>query len=254
MKIKPFFSSDENRNMIAKSISELDKISRSEEDSEPQIPDLQYLDSKKEFLNFSKDRNESIRTILRVMLGAPNEWDKNCKYSINKIGDKFITRLSKLTKASSKEELDMIFAICYRFLIEFYLSVQEEFDIEFERIRTLAINQIEYFEKLAQEQIRYSAYSLPIEIFKSAFNDDNVVNIRNFNQIYEVSDLKLNQWKEEIKQSEERVDQLKLILENHKTAFNFVGLFDGFNGLSIVKERERAVLVKWIRIAGLAIF
>jgi hypothetical protein len=200
-----------------------------------------------------KERNEAILLILKSMQSEPDIWNQNCGTNIEWIGSSLISKLEDVSLKTSNGELDAIFASCYRFLLEYYLSSPNELNHEYEQIRLFALENLESFENEAQGQIKFAAYFMPLSIFKKSFTNENVVNVKTFNQISLTSEKKLSDWNTEIQNSENRVTQLKEILKQHQTAFNFVGLYEGFNQMSNVKNEERDKLTMWVRIAGLSI-
>ena len=52
---------------------------------------------------------------------------------------------------------------------------------------------------------------------------------------------------------ENRVDALKNELSKYENAFNFVGLFQGFDELATEKEKERVNLLCWLRVLGVLV-
>lgn len=249
MKTTAFFTNEHNRAILSKAISKLNDIENKDKDK---LIDINDSDAQALAI-FSSSRNNGISQILRAALQEAAIWDQNCRTNITWIGGQLIVALEQLKPSSSKEDLDLAFSFCYRFLLEHFISMPSDFSFEYKKIQQFALAEIEQFDGEAQTQIRFSAYFMPIEIFKQAFNDENVVQVKTFNQLYATSEKQLNAWKEEIEKSENRVNELKKILDNHETAFNFVGLYDGFNMMSVTKEKERDNLLKWVRIAGLAI-
>jgi hypothetical protein len=247
METTAFFTNEHNRAILSKAISKLNDI-------EGKDKGIDISDSSSQALaKFNSSRNIGISQILKAALQEAAIWDQNCRTNITWIGGQLMVALDKINPTSSKEDLNLIFSICYRFLLEHFISMPSDFNFEYKKIQQFALEEIEQFDVEAQVQIRFAAYFMPIEIFKRTFNDENVVQVKTFNKLYDTSEKKLNAWEEEIEKSESRVNELKKILENHETAFNFVGLYDGFKTMSITKERERDNLLKWVRIAGLAI-
>ncbi len=187
---------------------------------------IKKIESKNEF---EKDRNIYISLIINSMEASPEQWNKNCSITINWIGQHFISLLNK--KDFTKEELDNIFSICYRFLIELFLSMKNDLNFKFEDARKFANEKFEEFDFQAQEQIKFANIDMPIRIFKQLNNSELISNLKNNEEILKKLQTSINESKIEYIKQVDKVDKLKSTLKQYETSFNFVGLFDGFNEL-----------------------
>ncbi len=199
---------------------------------------------------FEMARNGHIQTIIHSMESAPEQWDEFCEINIDWIGDNFISRISNEGEELTKEKIDDIFSMCFRFLFELYLSMKNNLAIEYERARKFAFESVDSFEQNAKEQIEYAIRDMPINIFKSIVNSESIQSIKNFNETSHVADKKREEWEKELSEREIRVKALKEALSSYESGFNFVGLFDGFNELSTEKKLERDNLLFWLKVLG----
>ena len=200
--------------------------------------------------DFEMARNGHIQTIIHSMSSVPDQWDELCEINIAWIGDSFISRVSDETEELTKEKIDDIFSMCFRFLFELYLSMKNDLAMEFERARKFAFDNIELFEENAKEQIEYAIRDMPINIFKSIANSESIQSIKNFNEISNLADAKRVDWEKELSDRESRVNSLKEALSTYESGFNFVGLFDGFNELSKEKKIEKENHLFWLKVLG----
>lgn len=231
-KIK-FFSSEQRTKILHKFKGRLDSISTEDE--------------------FEIARNSHIQTIIQSMANKPEQWDNCCEININWIGDSFIGSLSNQSEELTKNKLDDIFSMCFRFLFELYLSIKNDLTPEFERARKFAFQDIEKFEQNAREHIEYAIRDMPINIFKAIANSESIQSIKNFNEISQLADSKREEWGKDLKARESRVEILKSELETYESGFNFVGLFQGFDEMSTEKDTEKNGLLFWLRVFGFLI-
>ena len=202
---------------------------------------------------FEEQRNSLIKLVVDSMESEPEQWDELCQISIGWIGDKFISILDDEEKEFSKEILDIICSMFFRFISERYLSTKNELEMEFEDARRFVLNNIDSFENKAKEQIEFAIHGMPIAILKAILNSDSISSIKEFNSISTQANKLKEDWENEISEKESRVILLKESLEKYEDGFNFVGLYHGFDKLAKDKESERDNLLFWIRIISVII-
>ncbi|HAS6644262.1 TPA: hypothetical protein ACP5VL_004478 [Vibrio parahaemolyticus] len=203
--------------------------------------------------DFEKQRNNLIRLVVNSMMNRPEQWDELCQINIGWIGDSFISRLSNEEQELSKERLDDICAMCFRFLFELYLSMKNDLAMEFEAAKRFVFNNIEYFEPEAREQIEYAIREMPISIFKVIANSEAISSIKDFNSVSSKAEQLKTAWEAEISEKESRANTIKESLEKYENGFNFVGLYQGFDDLAKEKRKEKDNLVFWLRILSVII-
>lgn len=203
--------------------------------------------------DFELSRNSMIKLVVNSMIKNSNEWDKNCQINIEWIGDSFINRLDRADIKNSKENIDNIAASCFRFLFELFLSTKPSLEIEFEDSRMFVINNIDSFEGKAKEQIKFAIQQMPIRILKSVANSDEINSIKDFNILSKKAENLKADWDKDIAEKLGEAKVLKEELTKYKTAFNFVGLYQGFDDLSKEKEEEKSNILFWLKILGVII-
>lgn len=202
--------------------------------------------------DFERQRNSLIRLVIGSMENKPEQWDELCQININWIGDQFINRLAN-EEELSKERLDNICSMCFRFLFELYLSMKIDLAFEFEAAKRFVFNNLDSFETDAREQIEYAIRDMPISIFKAIANSDAIDSLKNFNSVSAKAEKLKDDWDSDLSEREARVNSLKESLSKYENAFNFVGLYQGFDELSIEKKKERDGILLWLRVLSVLI-
>ena len=198
--------------------------------------------------DFEYNRNKFIASTLESMSSQPNSWDEFTQINIEWIGHGFLELLDdldNLDNLNSKLHLDRLCAQCFRFSLEFYLSTKSEVQSDY---RKYIIENKELLGEKAKSQIEFAIADMPISIVKRIVNGNQVENINEFIALYKEADSLRTLWNSEIKNKEQDVNKLKASLEKYETAFNFVGLYDGFNDLFIEKTNEKNTILKWLRL------
>ena len=180
----------------------------------------------------------------------------HCQINIGWMGEKFIEKLATInneTIENNNNILNEIFSMCFRFLLELYLSNRGEQSPELHRARKFAFDNIDNFDETIKNQIWHSINEMPINILKSLFDNNLIKSIRDLQNTTENVNKLKTQWDKEINEKEERVNALRNDIEKYESAFNFVGLHQGFDDLSKIKKEEIERLSFWLRLIGGAI-
>lgn len=231
--MKVFFNTDQSKTVLARFRPKLEGIAPESD--------------------FDKQRNALIRLVLQSMENGPDQWDEQCQVNIGWIGNHLIRRLSDEGVVLDKENLDDICSICFRFLFELYLSMKNDLSMEFESARRFVFNNLDDFEDSAKEQIEYAIREMPIAIFKQIANSDEISRIKEFNNVVTKANELKKKWDKEISDKEDKVTALKSSLEKYENAFNFVGLYQGFDDLSKEKKDEKNNILFWLKILSVLI-
>lgn len=168
------------------------------------------------------------------------------------IGDQFISRLAD-EEELNKESLDNICSMSFRFLFELYLSTKNDLAFDFERARRFIFNNVESFESSAREQIEFAIREMPISIFKAVANSDEIETLKNFDAVAAKAKQLKVEWDNDLIERERRVKAIEESLSKYENAFNFVGLYQGFDDLSKEKIRERDGILFWLKLLSLVI-
>jgi hypothetical protein len=202
---------------------------------------------------FEQQRNAYLLNILDSMLKAAAEWDESCSINIGWVGNSFVSRLINLSVKSPKESFDEAYALAFRFLLELYLSTKNELNHDLEPARVFAVRELNSFESAARAHIEYAWRDMPISILKSLINGEQYQTLKDFSKTVTYALEQKAAWNKELEERENRVKQLKENLEQYESAFNFVGLHQGFEDLSVAKSKEKSNIKFWLNFLGVLI-
>lgn len=203
--------------------------------------------------DFEKQRNSLIRLVVNAMEKRPDEWNTFCQINIQWIGDQFISRLAD-EKELTKDRLDDICSMCFRFLFELYLSTKNDLSMEFEVAKRFVFDNVNLFEDMAREQIEFAIRDLPISIFKEVSNSDEIETLKNFETVAAKAKKLKEEWEHDLNEREGRVKAIEASLSRYENGFNFVGLYQGFDDLANEKKSERDGILFWLKLLSVIIF
>lgn len=203
--------------------------------------------------DFEKQRNSLIRLVVNAMEKRPDEWNTFCQINIQWIGDQFISRLAD-EKELTKDRLDDICSMCFRFLFELYLSTKNDLSMEFEVAKRFVFDNVNLFEDMAREQIEFAIRDLPITIFKEVANSDEIETLKNFETVAAKAKKLKEEWEHDLNEREGRVKAIEASLSRYENGFNFVGLYQGFDDLANEKKSERDGILFWLKLLSVIIF
>ncbi len=174
-------------------------------------------------------------SIIEKIHSLPKKWSTHCEFNIEHVGDQFIDWLNNFDPKGDGQ-IDHIFSLTYRFLCEYDFSQGPNSGL-LSIIEKVQKN-MDNMDSDLRSRIIYASYIMPANITKHLLNHKDVGSFKDFeNQKNEAIRLKAK-WKNEIESTETTVNILKDKLEEYKTAFNFVGLYQGFSDLADKKKNE----------------
>jgi len=194
------------------------------------------------------------KEIIGYIYKSPEGWDERCTFNIKHIGDQFLQWLRDFDSLKY-DHIDHIYCMVYRFLCEFDFLVGpgKELGMELRRIKGQIESDVAEMDENVRSQIIYASYVMPANIAKEFINDSNIASFREFEiKKSEAENLK-NQWDEEIRVKKAETDAIKEKLSEYKTAFNFVGLYKGFENLGVNKDKEASKLFWALIVMGVVI-
>ncbi|MGK3135012.1 hypothetical protein ACCX84_04485 [Pantoea trifolii] len=212
----PFFTNEETKKCIKNYFDFLNEINQKE--------------------NFRNEQNETCLSLLRIMINAPSEWDQYTSYNKDKIGEYFTSELNK--QGTSKKDLDLIFAYCIRFLIEFYLTTQMIFDEIYLNAKKFAYETMDSLSDEARSNVRFAFNGMALEMAKDIFSGEDFNVFKNFIEAKNSAEQLKDDWDVLLQEKEAEVRRLETSLNNHRHAFNFVMLNDGFSSLAQQKKQQ----------------
>ncbi|MFK5969500.1 MAG: hypothetical protein QM487_05180 [Candidatus Marithrix sp.] len=227
-----FFNDKNNLSILAKFSERIDSLS----------PDS----------DFEKERNSHMLIIIRDMKIRAKYWDNLCQFNIKHSGDFFIKDISSITNNQlQKNILDGMYSLFFCFVLELYLSLSnEKFERELELAYKFTLENLKHFDDKSKQKIEDVVKNMPIAIFKEIANSDAIKSIKNLDNILSKAEQLKEKWDKDLTEREKQVNKLKDSLTEYKNGFNFVGLYDGFDELSIEKNKEKDTILYWLKITG----
>ncbi|AXO88405.1 hypothetical protein DZC75_10495 [Pseudomonas parafulva] len=191
---------------------------------------------------------EFVIMTLTYMVNDPELFDRNCSVNIEQVGNKLFSDLESGTM--DEVDLEYIFSICYRLLIELQLSSTEQ----------LSSRAIEAIEKIpnftygpAASQIRYAEKQMIINVAQHYIHHPALVTLKNLPEVIEQANNQHETFEKSLSEREDRVRALAGELDRYETAFNFVGLYAGFKDMRNGKVFERRINFFYLIILGLTL-
>lgn len=184
-----------------------------------------------------------LKEVIKIIIANAEQFDKGCQQNIAWMGASLTSNLLNADDKISDQSLNWLVATIYRFVTEFDLSMQSSLSMELTNFQNYVAEKIEHFPPEQQAQIRYAQQAMPLRILKEILNHDSIANIRNVSEYSSTVDKRFSQWDTDFGEKELRVKALQTQLETQETAFNFVGLYAGFDELAKAKSKE----LWWLR-------
>lgn len=221
-----FFSVPKNKKIISKVNETLENTSLREQKLEPIFKDWTFLISN--------------------ILNNTEFYDTHCQSNINWIGENTIYEASKFNSDYSENKLDNsndegiknLYVTFYRFLSEANFSVTGNLTLELRGIIKNLDSFFYLFEDHHKQQLTYAKFFMVADVAKNLIGHPHIAEIKSFNEKYSDIEKIKSGWDAEISAKEVAVNVIKDKLEKYKIAFNFVGLYQGFNDLACKKNTE----------------
>ena len=262
-----FFQKDDNKAII-RSFLDLQLLKEREN---------KFFESDTADANF--DLLKASASIISNTFDYPVAWDNYTKLNTGLYGEHFIDCIKNVTNTSINNDhisphIQKLYLSSLRFFfeIDFMLKEGEEeheaFEKSFSRmnIKKEAVSNTinEYFDNEFKLDLLYIINSTPLLITKNLFHSEQIKLFSTFdekrltaeetlNNIASSKDEitnKISDFQTELEQKEQTVKNLQATLDKQETAFNFVGLYDGFNQLLRTKIKESRVLLGLLVVMG----
>lgn len=235
--------------------------------------DLQLLkeNENKFFENDIADANfdllKTSANIIKNTFNYPVAWDNYTKLNIGLYGEQFLDCIKKVTNTSVNNDhisphIQNLYLSSLRFFfeIDFMLKEGEDEHEGFKKsisgmniIKEAVSNTVnELFDNEFKLELLYIINSTPFLITKNLFHSEQIKLFSTFdekrltaeetlNNIASSKDeitKKISDFQTKLEQKEQTVENLQATLDKQETAFNFVGLYKGFNELAKRKQKE----------------
>ena len=179
---------------------------------------------------------------------GPETFDRYCGFNIEAIGDTFVGAANKFA-AGDFSELEFAFYAAYRYVVECQICFPGQLNGQIISM----LSKIEGYECSGEVaiQVRFVRYQMVIGVVQRFFNHPRVGDIQSLDSLLKQAKSERETAESQIKEREAKVLELSKTLERYKTAFNFVGLYDGFKHLRDQKRSEANAGRAWLAILGL---
>lgn len=201
--------------------------------------------------DFQREKIDHLIPVIESFYNVPEVWDLTTQYNIENLSESFYNDLS--SRPSDQDELDLMISTVFRFCIERQMKTANEMPREIRRFKNFCIDKKALFTTFCQEQMNYALQDMPVGIISSILTSPAMKHFREIPKLLVDAEKFTNEWATDLELKTQKVDELQTKLETQKNAFNFVGLYDGFNKLSEIKRVE----LNWAKVLlfslGLAI-
>ena len=216
-----------------------------------------------------KALEDSIK-VLSSILDKPDRWVISCPiYFDDCLQDismlcENMNEPDRIINNTWQEDFETLYLAC--------IKLYYEFDFNNENARTFSLINFsnidipknidsllnsEHLTSKFKSDLRSISNSIVYESMKRLFHSEQINQFMNFDEKNEIAQStlgkidsytntvteKINKFNDELNEKEQTVNSLKETLDKQKTAFNFVGLYDGFKQLLSTKIKESRVLL-----------
>ena len=185
------------------------------------------------------------------LISKASEFDEFCVSNIEWIGANFFAEIANyfgLPSERREASLRSIFTSAYRFVceLEFANPVAPNFQIR--SVMAYVQAHLDDFSGVDRQQLIFAAFTMPAQVAKRLINHPSIGDFRKFADTVESSRKLREDWDADIKRREDRLHALDQNLNKIESAYNFVGLVSGFQGLRRSKEDERKFALNWLAV------
>ncbi|MFI5447649.1 hypothetical protein [Polaromonas sp. UC242_47] len=196
-------------------------------------------------------RAKWVSKTFEIILANADEFDENCQVTIEWIGSQISSRIAEASDRPLDAKLvDELFQFAYRLVIEFDLSVKGDLSMELSGFKNFVADSFNDFPSQLQTVLTWAKQDMPIAVMKKLLGTTALSNLRNIEGFAKDIDAKFSDWSKRLSEEEDKASALADALTKYETAFNFVGLYSGFDDLSKVKAAEVRNLRQWTSLFG----
>jgi hypothetical protein len=188
-----------------------------------------------------------LHILFQSIESAPDKFDEYCPFNSEWAGERFVTLANNLS-VDDFTDLSYAFSIGYRFLVEYQLM--NPAPISENLVRLLDSTQEYEFEQLVSSSIKYAETQMVIRCVRQYLHHPKMMNLKQLPDWIDKSERERETSEKLLNEREERVKALKEKLDTYKTAFNFVGLYEGFKNLRFQKRIESRIGLLWMFVLG----
>ncbi len=223
--------------------------------SELDKSDVGRLDTNEEDLSLHNKLMKINHEILIDIQNRKSVWDEYCQHNTEAIGEILLENFKCHIKTPAENIfLEYIAAQLFRFLVEFKLSIATmDLDDNLNAIYYKIIDLHDQFNEESKSSVRYAQMSMPISILKKIIQNEKIFSVVNFSKTLKKIEDKERDITTFLTEQTTKVDVLKDTLAEQETAFNFVGLYKGFEDLAKAKKSEKCWSFLALMLMGIAV-
>lgn len=201
----------------------------------------------------NRRQNLVLIDVLAICLDNAKTFDDNCQFSIRKFSP-LLKDFDYSNSLALEHGTQLYLAVFYLFICEFDMSTAGDLSLELRSFMELVEEASPVFSPQPKALVEYARSRLVVGILKSLISDERVDSLRKIPPLIDGMHVKIKGWHNELKNSTTTVKNLQQTLERQGDAFNFVGLFKGFDQLSKTKFWELVRARVMMTFLGFAIF
>jgi hypothetical protein len=186
---------------------------------------------------------QQLSFVIGIVLNNTDQFDNGCQQNISWLGNSLTNQLANLGDPKEPIRLGHFLSTFYRFVVELDLSMKNELSMELRSFQQFVKENTQKLDSREQDQVLYARQEMPIAILKAMLNHDEIGNLKNVSKFSAEIDQKFIGWETALANHETTVNAFQTSLDTQETAFNFVGLHEGFNDLAKTKRKE----LIWLR-------
>jgi hypothetical protein len=206
--------------------------------SSPEVTQLlTQAHSALEVLASGDKKKTRLQEVLQIILQNAQKFDEECPINIKWIGRSISDGLKKVA-SNAKGEVDTLYSLIYRCVVELDLSMRSDLSPELQMFQNYCREHRASFSIDAQQNFAFAEQAMPIAILKRLVNSDDIEKLRDTKTFATQVDQRVSAWEQSLQTREERVQEVAGELRKYEQAFNFVGFYHGFDELSRKKARE----------------
>lgn len=178
------------------------------------------------------------------MYQYPAMFAKYCTFNNEHIGEKLISEARSIS-LSSVEDIQHLFVLCYRYLIELQICYPDGVNSEvLKAVHSVVVGDMG-LSPLNMAGLHYAEHQMVVGIISKYIHSKELAALKDLPQILASAKLEKAQFTESLDAREQRVEALKSSLDKYEQSFNFVGLSDGFKKIRSQKiwQKRRGQLL-----------
>lgn len=210
---------------------------------------MKKLESEDAHNDFERQRNSLISSAFTLFLKEPEQWDEKAEFNIKNIGDVITIELED--KQLSNDSINLVFTSCFRICVEsaVFTGVIDNNLNPIKLIKDFGIYRYHEFDDRSKGQLDYALREMPLNLVREAFKADDINTFKEFLANTRSAKEFAGTWEKYIEDQKEQIGEIKSTLEGYQSAFNFVGLYDGFDSLGKQKKDD----IFWSRLLLVAL-